>query len=76
MDYVHGLLPAHATAAAKARIWTSDPNALIRLDCIYCFDIAEESALENDATDDVAIEWAASYISQGDSTPCHRHNGE
>jgi len=63
---------AEREAAAGAVTWTTDPGTIARLACQNCFDHASAVALENGADDEVA-RWAASYIVNGDSTPCWNH---
>lgn len=75
MDIQHGLTRRQELAANVARNWTTDSACLARLACEYCFADAENSAVENGAPEENTEAWAAQYLSQGDSTGCHRHNG-
>lgn len=68
------MVPAQKAAADAARNWTTDPAAHVRLGCLNCMDVAEGQALENGATEAEAVEWAASYLSQGDSLGCWKHD--
>ena len=73
MDVPQGLTPNQTAAAAIAEHWTTSADAVERLHCQYCWSNAESDAIENGASEDDEIMWAAQYISQGDSSPCWRH---